>query len=267
MLRNVAQLKGFSLRTKDGEIGTVDQFYFDDQTWAIRYLVVNTGTWLLDRLVLISPHAINQTDFAARQFGVALTKKQVEGSPNINKHKPVSRQHETDYMKYYGYPLYWSGPYLWGTMAYPTGYAIPSAVAMGASTARTPDGEVADTHLRSTAEVTDYHLEATDGEIGHVVDFLFDEQTWAIQYIEASTRNWWPGKKVLFSPQWVNRVSWSDSKLYVDLSRDAIKSGPEYVDSVPITRTYENALWSHYRRSGYWQDKVVQPKFHTANQD
>ena len=119
MFRKVTQLQGSPLRATDGEIGTVDQFYFDDETWAIRYLVVNTGSWLMGRRVLISPIAVGKTDWESGQMEVGLTKQQVEGSPDIDTHKPVSRQHEAEYLAYYGYPLYWSGPYLWGAMSYP----------------------------------------------------------------------------------------------------------------------------------------------------
>ena len=100
--------------------------------------------------------------------------------------------------------------------------------------------------------VTGYNIEATDGEIGHVDGFVVDDEAWAIRYIEVATRNWWPGKKVLVSPAWIERVSWADSKVYVGLSREAIKSAPEYVESMPITREYENRLYAHYGRPPYW---------------
>ena len=126
MLRNSAHLKGFTIRATDGELGTVDQFYFDDETWAIRYLVVETGGWLGGRQVLISPISVVHADWEAERLDVALTKKQVENSPNIDTHQPVSRQHEAEYYGYYGYPYYWGGPYLWGPAFYPAGLAIPA---------------------------------------------------------------------------------------------------------------------------------------------
>jgi hypothetical protein len=228
MLKNVTHLRDFALRALDGEIGKVDQFYFDDETWAIRYLVVNTGSWLSGRQVLISPFAVGQADWESKQLEVVLTKKQVEGSPDIDTHKPVSRQHEADHLGYYGYPFYWEGR-----------------------------SKPADSHLRSTNVVTGYHIEANDGEIGHVEDFIIDTYTWAIRYIEVNTRNWWPGKKVLVSPHWIERVSWNDSKIYVDLSRETIKNGPEYVE--PVTREYEHRLHDHYKETAYWLQGTEQP--------
>jgi hypothetical protein len=251
MLTNAANLKGLAIRATDGELGTVDQFYFDDETWAIRYLTVETGGWLGGRPVLISPFSIVHTDWQAKRLDVALTKKQVEDSPSIDTHLPVSRQHEAAYLGYYGYPSYWGGPYLWGPSLYPVGLTAPTT----ASTETMVDRigrESTDSHLRSSEDVTGYYIDAADGEIGHVDGFVVDDEAWAIRYIEVATRNWWPGKKVLVSPAWIERVSWPDSKVYVGLSREAIKNGPEYAESMPITREYENQLYFHYGRPPYW---------------
>ena len=247
MLRNTTQLKGFAIRARDGEIGSLEQFYFDDESWAIRYLVVNAGTWLSGRLVLVSPLALRQTEWESKRLDVALTMNQVENSPPIDTHKPVSRQHEAAYLGYYGYPSYWAAP------NYPAALAIRTEAVAQAEELQARAGQApADIHLRSTEAVTGYHIQATDGEIGHVRDFIVDDETWAIRYLEVDTRNLWPGKKVLVSPQWINRVSWADSKVYVDLKTETILNGPEWVDSVPVTREYEHRLYDYYARSPYW---------------
>lgn len=251
MLTKTSQLKGFAIHATDGELGTVDEFYFDDETWAIRYLTVQTGGWLGGREVLISPISVVNTDWQGRRLDVALTKRQVEYSPDIDTHKPVSRQHEAAYLGYYGYPYYWGGPYLWGPAFYPAGLAV-SEKASTEAVAERVRRESADSHLRSTESVSDHYIEAADGELGHVEGFVIDTQAWAIRYIEVATRNWWPGKKVLVSPAWVERVSWTDSKVYLGLTRDAIQNAPEYVESMPITREYENSLYFHYGRPPYW---------------
>jgi hypothetical protein len=195
--------------------------------------------------------SVAHTDWPAKRLDVALTKQQVEKSPDINTHLPVSRQHEAAFLGYYGYPYYWGGPYLWGPAFYPAGLAIP----ITASSKTLEDSiwrESTDSHLRSSETVTGYHIEAADGEVGHVDGFLVDDEAWAIRYIEVATRNWWPGKKVLVSPAWIERVSWTESKVYVGLTREAIKNGPEYAESMPITREYENRLYFHYGRPPYW---------------
>jgi hypothetical protein len=247
MLRNVTHLNGFTIRARDGEIGTLDRFYFDDESWAIRYLVVNTGDWLSGRLVLVSPLALRQAEWESKRLDVALTKKQIENSPPIDTHKPVSRQHEAAYLGYYGYPFYWAGP------NYPAAFAVRREAMAGAEELQVRAGqEPADIHLRSTEAVTGYHIQASDGEIGHVRDFIVDDETWDIRYLEVYTRNLWPGKKVLVSPQWITRVSWADSKVYLDMTTENIQNGPEWDDSVPVTREYEHRLHDYYARSPYW---------------
>jgi hypothetical protein len=251
MLTNATHLKGLAIRATDGELGTVDQFYFDDESWAIRYLIVDTGGWLSGRKVLISPFSVIHLDLPAGRLDVELTKKQVEHSPDIDTHQPVSRQHEVAYLGYYGYPYYWGGPYLWGPAFYPAGLANATSASADAKADRIRR-ESPDSHLRSSEAVIGYNIEAADGEIGHLNGFVVDDEAWAIRYIEVATRNWWPGKKVLLSPAWIERVSWTDSKVVVGLSREAIQNGPEYVESTPITREFENRLYFHYGRPPYW---------------
>ena len=251
MLTNANNVKGLVIRAKDGEIGTVVQLYFDDETWAIRYLTAETGSWLGDRKVLISPFSVVNVDWQTKRLDVALTRKQVEHSPNIDTHRPVSRQHEAEYLGYYGYPYYWEGPYLWAPAYCPMNLDIPAIASKEALTERIRK-ESADSHLRSTEAVTGYHIAATDGDIGHVAGFVVDDEAWAIRYIEVATQNWWPGKKVLVSPAWINEVNWTDSKVFVSLSRETIKTGPEFTESMPITREYESRLHLHYGRSPYW---------------
>ncbi|MGB8010199.1 MAG: PRC-barrel domain-containing protein [Terriglobales bacterium] len=255
MLVNSAHLKGLVIQATDGTIGTVDQFYFDDETWTIRYLTVGTDGWLGERQVLITPFSIIHTDWQAKRLDVALTKKQVENSPNIDTYKPVSRQHEAVYMGYYGYPYYWGGPRMWGPASYPSGLPVPALVFNEARADRIQK-ESMDSHLRSNEAVTGYHIEATDGEIGHVEGFIMDDRAWSIRYMEVGTRNWWPGKKVLVSPAWIQSVSWEKSKVYVGLSRETIKSGPEFVESAPITREYEARLYHYYGQAPYWLHEV-----------
>jgi len=242
MLAKTSHLKGFVIRATDGELGTVDQFLFDDDTWCIRYLTIETGGWLGGRQVLISPVSVIHTDWEARRLDVALTREQVEKSPDIDTHRPVCRQHEAEYFGYYGYPYYWGGPNLWGPAFYPAGLAI-STTASTEALAKQIRSESTDSHLRGSETVTGYEITAANGEIGHVDGFLMDDEGWLIRYIEVATRDWWPGGKVLVSPAWVIRVSWTDSEVYVGLSRKAIENAPAYDESAPITREYEDRLY------------------------
>jgi hypothetical protein len=251
MLTNITFLKDLSIEATDGKLGTVEQFYFDDETWTIRYFIVNTGGWLSNRLVLISPWSVTRVDWEAQLLHVSLTKKQVQDSPNVDTHKPVSRQHEEEYLGYYGIPYYWGGPYLWGSKDKPEGIDRPISGAPDIVREISTAGS-ADSHLRSTDTVHGYHVQAKDGEIGHVNGFIIDDDSWSIRYLQVTTRNWLPGKTVLISPEWVERLSWTDSKIYVDLTVEAIKDAPEYLLSKPLTREYEDRLYLHYGRPPYW---------------
>jgi uncharacterized protein YrrD len=253
MLSKVKRLVGYKLDSLDGEIGKVKEFYFDDQHWTIRYLVVNTGNWLTGKQALISPYALVAVNKEAHNIAINLTKKQIKDSPFLDIDKPVSRQFEQAYYGYYGYPAYWGGPYSWGT--YP--YLIQNREMREREQWREPaqPEKAWDHHLRSSHEVTGYHIQAEDGELGHVEDFIIDDETWAIRYLIVDTSNWWAGRKVLVSPQWIERVSWDEKKVFVHLSRETIKESPEYTEESLLTRDYETGLYGHYDRKGYWVDE------------
>ncbi len=267
MLRSINEIQGYTVHASDGHIGGVDRFFFDDEKWTIRYIVVDTGTWLPGRQVLISPISIGEANFSGQQFNVSLTREQVERSPDIDTHKPVSRQREMEHANYFGYPYYWGAGGLWGAGMYPGGLAVPTGaayagmgypdrvgLASGYSVTETKPQATSteqqgDPHLRSTKEVIGYHIEARDGEIGHVEDFIIDDESWAVRYMVVDTSNWWLGKKVPVSPQWIKEVSWADSTVSVDISREEIERAPEFDPSALVSREYEDKLHSHYGRS------------------
>jgi hypothetical protein len=258
MLRSIESLHGCKVAALDGDIGSVEQAYFDDEMWGVRYLVIDTGNWMSERQVLISPYSVKHSDPGTSAVRVDLTRQQVRDSPNIDTHKPVSRQHETEYLRFYDYPTYWGGPNMWGMGAYPAFDLTASASDLAADGLASPlepdaDEPPADVHLRSTSEVKGYHIEAADGSIGHVSGFIFDDQTWAIRYLTVDTRNWWPaGKEVLLATHWIDAIDWSGSTVSTRLTRDAIKHSPEYDASVPLNRSYETTLHEFYGKDGYW---------------
>jgi uncharacterized protein YrrD len=250
MLYKAKTLKGYKLDSLEGEIGKVEEFYFDDKHWAIRYLVADTGNWLTGRQVLISPYSLTGVIEDGQCITVNLTKKQIEDSPSLESDKPVSKQFEQSYYMYYGWPLYWEGPNMWGN--------YPNIVRDGEKLKKTAKGEKAwNPYLRSTHEVSGYNIQAVDGEIGHVEDFIIDDETWAIRYLIIDTKNWWPGNKVLISPRWIERVSWDEFKVFVNLTREEIMKSPKFTDESLLSRNYENALHKHYKRPGYWVDEPV----------
>lgn len=256
MLRNVKDLRGYAIRATDGVIGTVADLYFDDQDWAVRYLVVDTGGWLSGRTVLISPIAIGPPDWTTQVIQVFLTKAQVERGPDIDTRKPVSRQHEAEYFGYYGYTYYWGGAGVWGMGAYPGSLTTEGRIeeelkAHGTPAPRTPD----DSHLRRSNAVIGHHVEATDGGIGHVKDLLVDDRTWAIRYMVVDTSNWWGGQHVLVAPQCIKDVSWPEATVSVDLTRQTVKDAPPYDSATGLDRQQEQGVYEHYGRPGCWTGK------------
>ena len=230
MLRSVEKLFEDKLGALDGEIGHVNDFHFDDQNWAVRYLVADTGSWMPGRLVLISPHAFGKLYQGGKILLVNLTRQQIENSPSIESHKPVSRQYEEEYHRYYGWPFYWQGGQLWGMSTFPIASA-PSGRSPGEqSTAKDGKKETGDPHLRSVKAIIGYHIQAADETIGHVIDFVMDDKDWTIQQVVVDTGHWLRGKRVMISPSQINRIRWDESKVYVDLTKEAILLGSPVFD-------------------------------------
>jgi uncharacterized protein YrrD len=268
MLHQFHDLVGYAIAATDGELGHVRDLYFDDGAWVVRYLVVDTGNWLSNRKVLVSPMALGAPNSELHAIPAQLTREQVRNSPGIDTDRPVSRQHELEFSGYYGYPYYWGGGGLWGAGYYPG--AMLTGVGYDGSgseylmrqvererLAREVDRhDDDDPHLRSCKEVTGYHIEAVDGEIGHVQGMLVDEKSWAIRYLIVNTSNWWLGHQVLVAPEWIKDVSWSDRKVMVDLTRQAIQDAPPYDPELLPDRPQESRVYEHYGRDGYWHHET-----------
>jgi len=253
MLNTVKHVCGSTLTATDGAIGQVKEVYFDDVAWAIRYLVVDTGTWLSGREVLISPYSVRQPVGSEGNIDVNLSREQVRNSPVTDTHQPVSRRHERETLGYYGYPEYWGGGDLWAMSALPM-LPLPVGVDSQAELFRRQDEVPAeDVHLRSSVQVTGYDIQASDDSIGHVKDFIFDEASWAVRYLVVDTRNWWPGgRKVLLATRWIDRIDWAEQTVYTTLTRAQVKGSPEYDEAAIIDRDYEQRLHDAYGRQGYW---------------
>jgi hypothetical protein len=256
MLRAISTLKGLTVGAIDGDIGHVHDVYFDARQWTVRYFVVDTGTWLSGRRVLVSPMSLHAAEVIGDRLNVGLTRVQVEQAPSWDTDKPVSRQHEIAHARHYDHPYYWTGPARWGLGWDPlTGVApiMPPSPVEEEILAR--ERESADENLHSASDVIGCYVQAADDDVGHVEDFLVDEQTWAIRYLVVDTRNWLPGRKVVIAPAWIRSVSWEESKVHVDLSRSEVEGAPEYDPSRPMERALETRLYEHYRRPAYWNEE------------
>ncbi|MEA3470036.1 MAG: PRC-barrel domain-containing protein [Thermodesulfobacteriota bacterium] len=225
MLRNVSEIHNYVLEAEDGEIGRCNDFLFDDELWTIHHMVANTSKWLLGRKVLISPFLLDEPDWNLDRLPVKLSREQIKNSPSLDSDKPISRQYERLLFDNHKIPHYWDNR---------------------------ENGEENE-HLRSTHEVTGYHLSAKDGEIGHIDDFIIETDSWIIKYLVVDTKNWLPGRKVLLAPNWLESIEWISKKVIVNLTKEQIEQSPEYTSSTLITREYESQLYDYYDFPKYWE--------------
>jgi len=252
MLRNIKEILGYTLQARDGEIGRCRDFLFDDENWAIRYMVAGTGKWLPGREVLISPISVEKPEWATKRLSVKLDREQIKSAPPLKEHMPVSRHYEKKLSHHYDLPYYWVGTGLWGAhtmppLLYPDSRGQANAEEEQSSDNITPK----DSHLRSVKEVTGYKLEAADGGIGNIEDFIMDDQIWRVRYVVVETGGWLPGRKVLVSPSWVDNIDWAGQRVTVDLKTDEVKNSPEYDPSEPVNQKYELRLYDYYGRPIY----------------
>jgi hypothetical protein len=256
MIRNLRDLIGFRVAATDIDVGTVRDFYFDDQAWKLRYFVADLDEAFGNRSVLLAPLTLSQPDMELHIIPAQVSSDKLMNSPDIDMNKPVSRQEEEQIYQYYDWPVYWNPVGGFGL-----GVGDLSSIPMMEMEAdlreQSEETEVAqergeDPRLRSIDEVTGYHIMARDNSIGEVQDFLIEDNTWRIVYLLVDINGILPGGKVILSPEWVERVSWSQSLIYVDLSADTIKSAPAYnPDQIP-DRDYESRLYDYYHRPKYW---------------
>ena len=247
-------LKGFGVDASDGGIGKVGDFLFDGKTWKVRWMVVDTGSWLTGRKILVHPSAIGHADYRRERIPVQLTTRQVKDSPDIRSDAPVSRQMETNLYGHYGWDPLWSGGNYFGGYASGMGGAfdpVPSRFDSGLLEAERPGPGEGDPNLRSLTEVVGYHIQAKDGPIGHVENIIIDDESWNIQYLIIDTNNWWPGQHVLMSPHAVRGISWSDRAVTLDVIRDKVKGGPVWNPVAMIDREHQDRLHGYYGWPGY----------------
>ena len=253
MLYKASFLTQCDILATDGSIGSVHDQYFDDRSWSLRYLVVDTGNWLPGRKVLIAPTAISAVDAKNDALRLDLSKQQVTESPGMSSDLPVSRQMEEQMSRHFGWPAYWDAEAAAGIIAPPM---IPPFAPQEPPSPPQKDTAppIANPNLRSVAEIRGHGISVTDGELGTVDDVIFNDGGWMIRYLVIETGTWLSGRKVLLAPSWCDSIDWSERVIRARLSRDAIESCPEFDPDVPITRDYEDAIHQHYREDTYWID-------------
>ncbi len=232
MLIRTENAFGSEVQATDGSVGKLRDLFVDDLDWGVRYLVVEAGGWLSRRHVLLSPKAVQKCDWINVRIDVGLARQQVKDSPPVDANLPVSRQKQVELARHYGWADQWPGAFEEG------------AASQG------------DPHLRSAKEVIGYYVEATDGRVGHVEDFVVDDDAgggaWAIRYLVIDTRKWLHGKHVLLAPLWAQSIRWEDRTVHMPLTREKIQNAPEHDPSAPVNRSEEEILYDYYGLPKYW---------------
>jgi uncharacterized protein YwbE len=246
MLTNVKQgLHGCIITARDGQIGRADEVYFDSVNWHVRYLVVDTDTWLWGRKVLLSPASVEAVRAEDHIITVSLTREQVRNSPDIDTEKPVSLQQQHALHEYYGWPMYWGVGGLGMPGFEPVPYDLDEL-----DKQKRKEQEKDDPNLRSSKDLGGYKIHASDGQIGHVHDIVLNTSNWTVRYIDVDTRNWLPGPDVLLPCEWIENISWEDREITVPFSTEVIKTAPVF-DHKGVTRQYEAELFEYYQSAAH----------------
>lgn len=259
MLRRLKNLKGFTIHGKDDDLGKVKDFYFDQDRFILRYIVVNTGSWLKNEQVLISTKAFEKINYEQEEILVDLNSDELEESPSLEKNKPVSKVMEEKVVKHFDWPVYWANPHPSDAPAVQAGSVIREKLFDYndlTDEEKQAKEEDIQSNLRSFNEIRGYHIQSTDKEFGHLEDLFVDEENWIIRYLLVDTRNILPGKDVLIAPEWLQNISWNEEKIFVNKTKAEIKNAPEYKEEKSenlVHRDYEEKLYDHYNEIKYWQ--------------
>lgn len=261
MLRKLHSLKSFVVNGRNGKLGTVDDFYFDQKQFVVRYLVIDTGNWLKHEETLISTHAIDDIDFENREIHVSLSSEQLEESPSIEKNSPISKTKEKALIEYFGWPDYWKKTHSSDSEFIHAGITERKKLLNFKTIekeAAKQKSEIVETNLRSLEEVRGYKIHAKDDKFGHLEDlFVEEEDSWIIRYLLIDTRNILEGKSVLIAPDWIESISWFNKEIFVSKDKKEIEDSPEYEEPKEaksyIDKSYEELLYDHYDEKKYWE--------------
>ncbi len=259
MLRKLHSLKSFVVNGKNGKLGKVDDFYFDQEQFVVRYLVIDTGSWLEHEQTLISTHAIDNIDFDSSIIHVNLSSDELEDSPSIEKNEPISKSKEKALIEYFGWPDYWKKSHSSDSELIHAGITERKKL-LNFKTLQKEDeakqkAKKVESNLRSLEEIRGYKIHAKDDKFGHLEDlFVEEEDSWIIRYLLIDTRNIMEGKLVIIAPEWIESINWFDKEIFIDKDKKEIEESPEYKEEkAPIDKSYEELLYDHYDEKKYWK--------------
>jgi uncharacterized protein YrrD len=240
MLRSANEMMGYKLLALDGDIGSCNDFLFEDESWTLQYMIANTGGWLDNRKVLLSPKSLGDPPLEEGRVQVDRTKEFIENAPELDSDAPVSRQYQLVWTQYHGLTPYW---HKLGPLSTPL-----AANAM----ALMEDANNRDEHLRSVKEVCGYEVEMNSVKLkgqglGTIVDFILSDTVWQIAFavLETDSR-WFRSRKVLVGRDVLNKIGWAERKLYVDIDEKQLARCPAYDPGEPIEPRLEAANYDLY---------------------
>lgn len=233
MLRNIEDIVGYDIQARDGSLGQVEDFFFDGNTWAIRYLVVRTGPWFFGKNVLISPHAVRTIDIDEEAVAVNLTQEQIKNGPDVDLARPLSRQQMINLHEYYNWPRNWLDPDAMRASYGPPVLPMPHEI-MAVEAEKADENVDADANVQSAGEIMGYAAEAIDGSIGSISTFVFDDEKWQIRYVVVDVGSWLPGRQVLVVPHWLQRIDHKARTAHINLHQHTIEDSPDFDPAQPI---------------------------------
>lgn len=251
MSKHASEIIGLKVEATDGLVGKVKDFFFDDGTWNVRYYVVDTGSWLNSREVLMSPGSISGFDPKANALITSLTRQQVEASPPVLSDAPISRLYEQQLHNHYDWPYYWGCGAFGGAGL----YAYPPIGDVGLypdSFGRMPENDLArderiameahladaNPQLKSFIDVRGYDIHASDGDIGHVHDFVLDDAMLHLTSLIIDTHNWLPANLVDVCLNEVNHIDWGQGEVIINRSRADIRDAEK--EAIASLAQYRN---------------------------
>ncbi len=255
MLISLKDLKGYSIQAKDGQVGKANDFYFDEQTWTVRYLVDKTGIWLFGRQILLSPVAIAKVDPATKTLSFNLKQAEITNSPQVGQETLLSKDMEKSLIDYYRWPTYLGGPDSLTEAGY-TQTQGPYPLRIRDIRKIVQAGDQEKPALRSSELVLGYAVASNDAVFGQIADFFVDTDSWEIRYILINTGRAATDKKVLIDPEWIDWISWKQARVSVSMDREKIQGCPSFDLAMPINREYEELLYNHYECKKYWDEKT-----------
>ncbi|EPX77919.1 hypothetical protein [Salipiger mucosus] len=241
MLMSFHDLRSYGIHATDKQTGSINDFYFDDHEWRLRYLVAHTGFFLTGRETLVGAARLGTPDTERMELPINLSAQELRTAEPGEAHQPANAQrHATHMLPDTGF---WA-PYLVATELFYTPSRAQELMAETRDENDTTEAEdYQDMKLRSMVEVIGYKIAEKDGDVGSVCGFLIDPEDWTLQHVVVETGHWLPGRRVAITTRWIEAADWHEQRIHVEVSRQEI-------EEAPTLDTVDDLLISPFERYG-----------------